>query len=495
MKISSIKFTDNIKRRIIAGFLALTCIGSVATLSLVKTNAATTNSISLNESQFNSNTYFTGSIRAILNNWGKGMASTVPGLSFLAGPISTMLKDICGVHEVNLTEINKKLDDIQRQIDSSTQKIIKDIYDQSSLVEYNRLVNEVLTSKKYALELIDVIKDETNEVKKNITLAGLVNNDFTSTSNYAHRISDLENYINSPFGYNKSVFTAYYNKMKNESMFGGEAAYRAENYVNCSMEIFSASAFTALLSLDAKIKLASMTNEEFSALDEDTQQTIKNMNLNKSAITAAMNQLKGDMESVLKSYNNYQELTEEETTTYVGKSDDASKAIKLKKDLGVVKHNCKNNNDISADLFDYWCRIGHHCDYSYIKSMSELGENSRGDIKRVEINEYVKALSYDKVKLIIEHIQKNFSDRSISQYLRGVVGFRFTDWYVGNTFLIAGKVVCHPWDHYYGYEGAKVYKYDYSIEDVNMQDYKCGEIWHTAPKELSGGEGLYFELA
>ena len=38
-------------------------------------------------------------------------------------------------------------------------------------------------------------------------------------------------------------------------------------------------------------------------------------------------------------------------------------------------------------------------------------------------------------------------------------------------------------------------KYDYSIEDVNMQDYKCGEIWHTAPKELSGGEGLYFELA
>ena len=70
MKTSSIKFTDNIKRRIIAGFLALTCIGSVATLSLVKTNAATTNSISLNESQFNSNTYFTGSIRAILNNWG-----------------------------------------------------------------------------------------------------------------------------------------------------------------------------------------------------------------------------------------------------------------------------------------------------------------------------------------------------------------------------------------------------------------------------------------
>ena len=104
-------------------------------------------------------------------------------------------------------------------------------------------------------------------------------------------------------------------------------------------------------------------------------------------------------------------------------------------------------------------------------------------------------MSYDKVKLIIEHIQKNFSDRSISQYLRGVVGFRFTDWYVDNTFLIAGKVVCHPWDHYYGYEGAKVYKYDYSIEDVNMQDYKCGEIWHTAPKELSGGEGLYFELA
>ena len=149
----------------------------------------------------------------------------------------------------------------------------------------------------------------------------------------------MENYINGPFGYNKSVFTAYYNKMKNESMFGGEAAYRAENYVNCSMEIFSASALTALLSLDAKIKLASMTNEEISALDEDTQQTIKNMNLNKSAITAAMNQLKGDMESVLKSYNNYQELTEEEATTYVGKSDDASKAIKLKKDLGVVKHN------------------------------------------------------------------------------------------------------------------------------------------------------------
>ena len=32
------------------------------------------------------------------------------------------------------------------------------------------------------------------------------------------------------------------------------------------------------------------------------------MNLNKSAITAAMNQLKGDMESVLKSYNNYHKL-------------------------------------------------------------------------------------------------------------------------------------------------------------------------------------------
>ena len=130
-------------------------------------------------------------------------------------------------------------------------------------------------------------------------------------------------------------------------MFGGEAAYRAENYVNCSMEIFSASAFTALLSLDAKIKLASMTNEEFSALDEDTQQTIKNMNLNKSAITAAMNQLKGDMESVLKSYNNYQELTEEEATTYVGKSDDDSKAIKLKKELGVVKHKLIHLPDLS----------------------------------------------------------------------------------------------------------------------------------------------------
>ena len=494
MKTSSIKFTDNIKRRIIAGFLALTCIGSVATLSLVKTNAATTNSISLNESQFNSNTYFTGSIRAILNNWGKGMASTVPGLSFLAGPISTMLKDICGVHEVNLTEINKKLDDIQRQIDSSTQKIIKDIYDQSSLVEYNRLVNEVLTSKKYALELIDVIKDETNEVKKNITLAGLVNNDFTSTSNYAHRISDLENYINGPFGYNKSVFTAYYNKMKNESMFGGEAAYRAENYVNCSMEIFSASAFTALLSLDAKIKLASMTNEEFSALDEDTQQTIKNMNLNKSAITAAMNQLKGDMESVLKSYNNYQELTEEEATTYVGKSDDASKAIKLKKDLGVVKHNCKNNNDISADLFDYWCRIGHHCDYRYIKSMSELDVNSRGDIKRVEINDYVKALSYDKAKSVVEHVKKCYANTSLSEYLSKIVGFRFNN--PSNSFLITGNVERHPWDHYYGYEGVEISKWkNIEIQDVNMQDYKCGEIWHTAPEEISNGEGLYFELA
>lgn len=495
MKSTSIKFTDNIKRRIIAGFLALTCIGSVATLSLVKTNAATENSITMSDSQFNSNTYFTGSIRAILNNWGKEISSTVPGLSFLAGPISAMLKDICGVHEVTLTEINNKLEEIKTKIDDSTQTILKEIYEQSSIAEYNKLVNQVITGKDFALQLIEGIKNETNETAKNISLAGLVTNDFISSSNYVHSINDLANYINCPFGYSKNVFRGYYDRMKRESMFGGEAAYRAENYVNYSMEVFCASAFTALLSLDAKIKLASMTQAEISALDEDTQAKIKSFNIDKNAVNAAIYQLKANMENVMKSYDSYQKLTEEESTTYVGKSDKPADAIKLKKELGVVKHNCKNNNDISTDLFNYWRNNGHHCDYRYLTQMKDLTENARGDIKRVEINDYVKALSYDKVKLIIEHIKKNFSDRSISQYLRGIAGFRFEDGSITNTFIITGKAECHPWDHYYGYEGAKVYTFDYTIENVNMQDYNCFELIRTAPTELSDGKGLYLELA
>lgn len=494
MKLSTIKFTDNIKRRIIAGFLALTCIGSVATLSLVKTNAATTTSISLNESQFNTNTYFTGSIRAILNNWGKGISSAVPGLSFFAGPISTMLKDICGVHEVTLTEINNKLEEIKTKIDESTQTILKEIYEQSSIAEYNKIVNQVITGKDYALQLIECIKNETNETTKNISLAGLVGNDFISSSNYVHSLNDLANYIIRPFGYSKNVFSGYYDRMKRESMFGGEAAYKAENYVNYSMEVYCASAFTALLSLDAKIKLASMTEAELSALDNETQGKIKGLNIDKNAVNAAIYQLKANMENVLKAHDSYQKLTEEEATTYVGKSDEASKAIKLKKDLGVVKHNCKNNNDISADLFDYWCRIGHHCDYRYIKSMSELGVNSRGDIKRVEINEYVKALSYDKAKSVVEHVKNNYAKTSLSEYLSEIVGFRFHD--TDNSFLITGEVECHPWDHYYGYKGVNIRKWkNIEIEDVNIQDYKCGEIWHTAPDEIPDGEGLYFELA
>ena len=375
------------------------------------------------------------------------------------GPAVAVIDVFIAQPTTTLGDINKKLDDINEQIqgkiESQSQIAINAIVDAMNIQSCKDNLKELKASIKTAQNNIDsdLSTSSWSDEQKIREIAKELGNtpaDWTNKSNAVHVVDvlggdlrvnegDLATDILTNSGDN--AIKSMYRFQCVSSMFSGEAIDKSQNFVNTAYGIYLNSATTVLQYLYAKAQVATMDNDENTLLKTEKE----------------INSILNDMEEVNKTYCEFNSLNR---CVFVNKTQDANKHIPVSNAL--IRVNYKN---------------------SQVKDIDAVFGNS--------------ALTYDNIKDVINHA-KNNNYKTFKEYLDNVGLDANLDNSVTNdkNNLITSKKEVTSFsgqgyaDSFYSFKGLNMLDSSYSLNKIEY--YNRTASWSTTHKYYDGN-AYYFK--
>lgn len=171
-------------------------------------------------------------------------------LDIKAAPSTTEI-----INELNA--ISKKLDELSKLVSSSSQEILRSMYDEKNFSDFNEGVTELRDSVNNMLTQIAVIDGtKKSESYKFLMTANLLDFDENHISSMVKQTRTLANYLDGTQvsgKKQKGIFEKAYDYICKDAIFGGEAANIVAPYVNEISGVFSYSYKVMAIILNAKL--------------------------------------------------------------------------------------------------------------------------------------------------------------------------------------------------------------------------------------------------
>ena len=532
----------NIFTRIIALVLviiSITSIGAMATYYADDRRDESGVSFGMpNNTAFLSSETFAGLLQKSLTTGIQG------GAYYALTPLfKTMGKELFGIDtNADITEIKNrlesmdtKLDDIKEEVSEGFDKVLSEIDKNNkmenainALAKAEFISREIMNSDK-TLQLINVsdINNLTPEQQRKIVEinADLVNSQQISELYTNLRLAKeymLTGFIDTNYD---DVYNIYYNYMKKQSMFCGEAANKAEPFWEMMQESYAKSCIALLYGLELQKSLYMLSESQ--PTSEISQEAIDAAAVAKtfgalSVIDNKIANVTSDGSELISKYTSVIENAQAEATTFINKG---TVYIELKSDVkgvnisnGANYNNYVNNNSFGKDGIDeklykrvigqvsmYYYHYGDFaidmntvpysnfisntgvCDrYNMVTDFSNKGtvnfaDESDGIFANVMLNmkfekfNAANKLENENMEAIVKHICENYENDSIEAYLESV-GFDFEDVNrQGQVFLPVAELLLDKTPSGLGSE-----KDLYEVDTYNKKHNELSKLINTA---------------
>ncbi len=309
------------------------------------------------------------------------------------GPsIGDVRKDI----EKLRTEMKEEFNKIKQKMEEDTMHIESKIIDQTVIATKGNTFDDLLVALKETADQINTInKDKSlTENEKAIEINALIgsnsqwnqkNNLFFGIKSLLHVLSDAT-FSDTK---NRDIYQVIFNDFAHKALFSGEAMNKAAPYINRLM-LLNCYAYTlSAQCLDAAMSVSHLTNAQVKALSSIERAKYKSVVSRASLVENEIEELNSKSfdvdrkDSVATHYKNYMEQSKTVFINYT-----------------------KSHRELSADI---------NCQIHARGRNREAWRNIAHILRNEE-------LSTDEVRLIIDHIKKNYSDTTIRSYLK-YVGF------------------------------------------------------------------------
>lgn len=491
----------NLPKRVIALVLATVSVSSVATMTATSVYAANTSIISSTLNKDADVSLLDGLSFTDLLKTGvtKGIKGSITAA--LTPILKTMAKDMFGIDlNADLTKIRErldkidgKLDDIKKEVSEGFDKVLSEVDKNNklrntldALAKSEAIAERIMNSDK-AFEFVGTSdwKDLTPQQQRKVIE---INADLISQEQITELYSNLQlvnSYMTSGLidtNYN-NVYEVYYNYMKKQSMFCGEAANKAEPFWEIMKESYAKSSLTLLYALEQQRSMYLLS--ESSPTDGISQEAIDAASVAKTfgtlnVIERKIANVTDDSAKFIEKYNSFIEKVNSESTVFINKD---TTYIELKPELGNVNiSHCKSYNEyIRYNNFEndgltekiYNCVVEQDPRYTYVDKYNNFSIlrlntlsyndfiNNNGSCKKdvryayknntfmlnctedfKNISKYVfkdvvlsmkaerfntvNKLENESVEAIVNHINENYDTYTISSYLESV-GFNLNN--------------------------------------------------------------------
>lgn len=489
----------NLPKRVIALTLAAVSVSSIVTMTATSAYAADLNTNALTQAvdpSAKKESLFISLLRkALTKGAGKGTSAALkPLLNTIGSDLLGMdlNADLVKVQE-RLDEIDGKLDDIKEEISDGFDKVLSEIDKNNklrnvldALAKSEAIADRIMNSDK-TLEFVGTTDWDnlTPEQQKKIVEinADIINNEEISAL-YSN-LQLVNAYMTSGLidtNYN-NVYDVYYNYMKKQSMFCGEAANKAEPFWEIMKESYAKSSIALMYALEQQKSLHLLSESTPTA--EISQEAIDAASVAKTfgtlnVIERKIAKVTEDSEKFIEKYNSFIEKVNSESTVFINKD---TTYIELKPELGNVnisngktyyeytRYNNFENDGLNEKIYNNVVEQGSR--YTYVDKSHNLGilrldtlsyndfiknngscktdvryayknhtfiQNCTEDFKNIsnyvfkdimlsmkaERFNSVNKLENESVEAIVKHINENYDTYTISSYLESV-GFNLNN--------------------------------------------------------------------
>lgn len=480
-------------RRILAGVMAMITVFTMSSVGIIGANGATPTP---NLSVISQEGTFAQLLLSGISSGAKGgvTAALTPMISLIGQELFGLPAD-SGLTEIRerLAKIEGQLEEIRAELAEGFEKVIAELEKNEqlsttidTLAQTEFLANIVMNFNSISdqPQTIDQLKDMSGEEQRRIV-------EINAEAIKAETVNELYLELQKAKGYlanggyidsnYNTAYDVYYNYMKKQSMFCGEAAMKSEFFWETMKESYAKSCIALIYALEQQLAMYDLSEAEPS--DEIRQEAIDAAIIvtqtlsTRNVIENNLKKVKADAKEVLDYYYDYLEDIQAEATVFINKGDCY---IELNPELGRIDFdNCNSYEEytqaegfekggITKELYEhtlkdkslYFYNIGYnHIDASTV-SFEEFINNSgictRYDTYRDADGPYdvpsevdwsscsryvfkpmmlnLKATKYNTankpedvtITTIIDYIMENCPTKSIAQYLADV-GFSFGD--------------------------------------------------------------------
>ena len=464
--------------RLIALTLVLLSIVCTTTVGAVSTSAASINS------SYELST-FTDLLKESISN---GVTDQIP--SALVPCVNLIGNELFGydpdadIHEIQLriNEIDSKLDELKEEVSAGFDKVLNEIDKNNKMknaidaLSKAEFIAETIISSNKAELANDIYTDSKKLTPKQQKEIVEINADIVNNQQVTELYTNLKlakeymatGFIDTDY---KNVFEVYYNYMKKDSMFCGEAANKAEPFWEVMKESYSKSCVVLFYALEHQRDIYLLS--ESTPTDEISQEAIDAAAVSKtfgtlSVINNRIANVDKDATQLIDKYDQFIEKVRAEATTFINKD---TVCIELKSDVkGVDISNCKTygdyvkynnfeNDGISEKLYNKILKQVSRYYYNYDRYAMDLVDISYNDFVRntgkcyrhnmvtefsnksqlvnfaehsdnifshvmlnMKFDKYNTAnkLENENMEAIIKHIRENYENDSIEEYLENV---------------------------------------------------------------------------
>lgn len=357
--------------RIISLILVLISVISTVSIGAVSTSAlSTTTTVSLDT--------FTDLLKESVSN---GVTDYVP--SALVPCVNLIGEELFGydpdadIHEIQnrINEIDSKLDELREEVSAGFDKVLSEIDKNNKMrntidaLAKAEFIAETIISSNKAEIANDIYTDSKKLTPKQQKEIVEINADIVNNQQITELYTNLKlakDYMSKGFidtDY-KSVFDVYYNYMKKDSMFCGEAANKAEPFWEVMKESYSKSCVVLFYALEHQKDIYLLSESTPTA--EISQEAIDAAAVAKtfgslSVIDNRIANVNNDATQLLDKYSQFIEEVRAEATTFINKD---TVYVELNPDVkGInisngktygdyVNHNTFENDGITKKLYD-----------------------------------------------------------------------------------------------------------------------------------------------
>ena len=361
--------------------------------------------------------------------------------------------------KTSLKDVLDKLEEVQKKIEQAKTTLIDAMESVSDMAEFTRLYNtvaeqtETLTAMLRNIQTMENTHAQKSMMKKCIGTTS----EWLSTSNIVFNLVSFGKYLAGEKKLTSNDKTIYDTMMSHYSkkvLFGKEAIEKTDKFIYSALAVFLDSTEKILHCIHAEKEFFM----EEADIKPDEELFIEAINCNDKAMQICHLIINSNtmFDRYKATYSPY---------TLYDRSDPTApqKDIRLMRDLICQEHT------------------------KYLDT---------GDLKEIS----KRSISEEAVKYIVSYVKNNYPGRSVSDFLRNVIGFNLNTPDESKTWLTVGNLKTESFNtnisvvnHYY-YDGVRVTNTSLSQETINYA-YHSITLCFDTHKQMTEGYVLFFAVA
>ena len=361
--------------------------------------------------------------------------------------------------KTSLKEVLDKLEEVQKKIEQAKTTLIDAMESVSDMAEFTRLYNtvaeqtETLTAMLRNIQTMENTHAQKSMMKKCIGTTS----EWLSTSNIVFNLVSFGKYLAGEKKLTSNDKTIYDTMMSHYSkkvLFGKEAIEKTDKFIYSALAVFLDSTEKILHCIHAEKEFFM----EEADIKPDEELFIEAINCNDKAMQICHLIINSNtmFDRYKATYSPY---------TLYDRSDPTApqKDIRLMRDLICQEHT------------------------KYLDT---------GDLKEIS----KRSISEEAVKYIVSYVKNNYPGRSVSDFLRNVIGFNLNTPDESKTWITVGNLKTESFNtnisvvnHYY-YDGVRVTNTSLSQETINYA-YHSITLCFDTHKQMTEGYVLFFAVA